>query len=334
MKPMLNQPKSPIRRFSLLVMAATATCGLLGANNAVASGYPERPITLVVSYAPGGGVDTVARLLGRELSAILKQTVVIENRPGAAGTIGASYVARANPDGYTLLVGDVALVTAPHLMKKVGYNLEKDFAPISALSYAPLVLTVPQGSSINSLPQLTALAKKSSSGLTFSSAGNGSTPHLSGELLKVKTHTNLIHVPYKGSGPAMTDLIGGRLDFAFSTIAAARSFITQGKLNVLATTGTERPAEFANVPTVAESVPGFKVIFWTGLLAPTKTPPEILGKLNDAVRQALASEKIVEALKSSGESPSYLPLKQAKTFFTEEYQRWGGIIADAKISLD
>jgi tripartite-type tricarboxylate transporter receptor subunit TctC len=323
-----------MRRLSLLAMAATTTCGLLGVNNALAAGYPDRPITLVVSYAPGGGVDTVARLLGRELSAILKQPVVIENRPGAAGTIGASYVARAKPDGYTLLVGDVALVTAPHLMKNVSYKLEKDFEPVSPLSYAPLVLTVPPGSPINSLAHLIVVAKKSSGGLTFSSAGNGSTPHLSGELLKIKSNTNLIHVPYKGSGPAMTDLIGGRLDFAFSTIAAARSFITQGKLNVLATTGTERPAEFANVPTVAESIPGFKVTFWTGLLAPTKTPPEILGMLNDAVRQILASEKIVQALKMSGESPSYMPLNQAKAFFTEEHQRWGSIIEDAKIHLD
>jgi tripartite-type tricarboxylate transporter receptor subunit TctC len=196
------------------------------------------------------------------------------------------------------------------------------------------VLTVPPGSPINSLTKLIVVAKKSSGGLTFSSAGNGSTPHLSGELLKIKSNTNLIHVPYKGSGPAMTDLIGGRLDFAFSTIAAARSFITQGKLNVLATTGTERPAEFANVPTVAESIPGFKVTFWTGLLAPAKTPPEILGKLNDAVRQILASEKIVQALKMSGEAPSYMPLNQAKVFLTEEHQRWGSIIADAKIHLD
>jgi tripartite-type tricarboxylate transporter receptor subunit TctC len=334
MKPTLNPPKSPVRRSSLFALAAATACGLLGVNQAVAAGYPERPITLVVSYAPGGGVDTVARLLGRELSAILKQPVVIENRPGAAGVIGATYVARARPDGYTLLVADVAFVTAPHLMKKVGYDLKKDFEPISPLSYAPLVLTVPPASPIDSLAKLTAMAKKSSSGLTFSSAGNGSTPHLSGELLRIKSNTNLIHVPYKGSGPAMTDLIGGRLDFAFSTIAAARSFISQGKLNVLATTGTERPPEFANVPTVAESIPDFKVTFWTGLLAPAKTPPEVIEKLNDAVRQSLASKAVIDGLKMSGESSSYMPTRQAREFFVEEHRRWGGIIAKANIQLN
>jgi tripartite-type tricarboxylate transporter receptor subunit TctC len=334
MKPTLNPPKSPVRRSSLLALAAVAACGLLGANQAIAAGFPDRPITLVVSYAPGGGVDTVARLLGRELQAILKQPVVIENRPGAGGVIGATYVARARPDGYTLLVGDVAFVTAPHLMKKVSYDLKKDFEAISPLSHAPLVLTVPPNSPIDSLAKLTATAKKSPAGLTFASAGNGSTPHLSGELLKIKSNTNLIHVPYKGSGPAMADLVGGRLDFAFSTIAAARSFISQGKLNVLATTGTERPSEFANVPTVAESMPDFKVIFWTGLLAPAKTPPEVLEKLNGAVRQALASKAVVDGLKMSGESASYMPLKQASEFFAEEHRRWGGIIAKAGIELD
>lgn len=322
------------RRFSLIAIATSTAFALLGLNEAAASTYPDHPITLVVAYAPGGGVDLVGRLLGRELGRILKQSVIIENRPGAGGIIGATAVVRAASDGYTLFAGDVALVTTPYLMKKVPYNVSKDFEPISPLTVAPLVLTVPLNSPIKSLAQLDAFAKKSTSGLTYSSAGIGSSPHLAGELLKIKSKSEFIHIPYKGSGPAMTDLISGRLDFAFSTIAAARPFITHGNLRVLATTGTERSPEFPDTPTVAETLPGFKVLFWTGLLAPAKTPPEILEKLNDAVRQALATDTVQEALKKTGESTNYLPIKQSKAFFEEESRRWGSVISEAKIHVE
>jgi tripartite-type tricarboxylate transporter receptor subunit TctC len=276
----------------------------------------------------------MARVLARELGIILKQSVIIDNKPGAGGAIGASYVAHAAPDGYTLFVGDVALITTPYLMKKVPYNWAEDFDPISGLSAAPLVLTVPVASPIKTLAQLIEQGKKSSTGLTFSSAGIGSTPHLAGELLKIRSKSLLTHVPYKGSGPAMLDLIAGRLDFAFSTIAAARPFIAQEKLRVLATTGTERSTAFQEFQTVAETVPDFKVIFWTGLLAPSKTPSDILEKLNDAVRQSLVSDLIQDELKKTGESTNYLSIKQSKDFFADESKRWGSIISEAKIQMD
>ena len=334
MKSICNCAKSVTRRFSLSAIATAAVFGLLGVNHVNANTYPERPITLVVAYAPGGGVDTLGRVLARELEKVLQQSVIIVNRPGAGGVIGATSVARAAPDGYTLFVGDVALVTAPHLMKNVSYSLSKDFDPISPLSSAPLVLTVPISSSVKSLDELDANGKKSTSGLTFSSAGIGSTPHLAGELLKLSSKADYAHVPYKGSGPAMFDLVAGRLDFSFATIAAARPFITQGKLRVLATTGTERSAIFPDSPTVAETLPGFNVIFWTGLLAPAKTPPAIVEKLNAAVRQALATNEMKEALKKTGESTNYLPVKQSREFFAEESRRWEKVIAEAKIQID
>ena len=334
MKSICNFTKSVSRRFSLSAIATGAVFGLFGLNHASANTYPERPITLVLAYAPGGGVDALGRAIARELEKILQQSVVIVNRPGAGGVIGATAVARAAPDGYTLFVGDVALVTAPSLMKNVSYSLTKDFEAISPLSSAPLVLTVPISSPIKSLAELDAYGKKSTTGMTFSSAGIGSTPHLAGELLKLNSKANYAHVAYKGSGPAMLDLIAGRLDFAFSTIAAARPFVEQGKLRVLATTGTDRSAAFPNIPTVAESMPGFKVIFWTGLLAPAKTPPAILEKLNNAVRQALETTEMQEALKKTGESTNYLPLKQSKDFFLDESNRWGKIISEAKIQIE
>lgn len=334
MKRICNFTKSVSRRFSLSAIATGAVFGLFGLNHASANTYPERPITLVLAYAPGGGVDALGRAIARELEKILQQSVVIVNRPGAGGVIGATAVARAAPDGYTLFVGDVALVTAPSLMKNVSYNLTKDFEAISPLSSAPLVLTVPISSPIKSLAELDAYGKKSAAGMTFSSAGIGSTPHLAGELLKLNSKANYAHVAYKGSGPAMLDLIAGRLDFAFSTIAAARPFVEQGKLRVLATTGTDRSAAYSNIPTVAESMPGFKVIFWTGLLAPAKTPQAILEKLNNAVRQALETNEMQEALKKTGESTNYLPLKQSKDFFLDESNRWGKIISEAKIQIE
>jgi len=334
MKRICNFTKSVSGRFSLSAIATGAVFCLFGLNHASANTYPERPITLVLAYAPGGGVDALGRAIARELEKILQQSVVIVNRPGAGGVIGATAVARAAPDGYTLFVGDVALVTAPSLMKNVSYSLTKDFEAISPLSSAPLVLTVPISSPIKSLAELDAYGKKSAAGMTFSSAGIGSTPHLAGELLKLNSKANYAHVAYKGSGPAMLDLIAGRLDFAFSTIAAARPFVEQGKLRVLATTGTDRSAAYPNIPTVAESMPGFKVIFWTGLLAPAKTPQAILEKLNNAVRQALETNEMQEALKKTGESTNYLPLKQSKDFFLDESNRWGKIISEAKIQIE
>lgn len=334
MKSICNSTRLSSGRFSLSAFVTATIFNLFGFNYACANTYPERPITLVVAYAPGGGVDSIGRAIARELEKVLQQTVIIANRPGGGGVIGATSVARAAPDGYTLFVGDVALVTAPSLMKNVSYNLSKDFEAISPLTSAPLVLTVPIASPIKSLAELDAYGKKSATGMTFSSAGIGSTPHLAGELLKLNSKANHAHVAYKGSGPAMLDLIAGRLDFAFSSIAAARPFVEQGKLRVLATTGTDRSAAFPDIPTVAEAMPGFKVIFWTGLLAPAKTPNAILERLNVAVRQALETSEMQEALKKNGDSTSYLPLKQSKDFFAEENNRWGKIISEAKIQID
>lgn len=310
----------------------SAAVGMLAASPAMAGPYPDKPITLVVGYAPGGGVDTVGRLVGRELSKVLNQTVVIENRPGAGATIAASYVGRSAADGYTLLVGDVALVTSPHLMKRVPYNLDQDFVNITPISSAPLVMSVPVNSPHKSLADVINFARvNQDKGASFSSAGNGTTPHLSGEILRMRSNTNMIHVAYKGSGPAMTDLVAGRLDFAFATIAAAKPFITQERLRPLATTGLQRSPEFPNIPTVAETYPGFQVTFWTSLLAPSKTPPEIVEKLNKAMQTVLALPETRAALQRTGETAHYLPLAKSKAFLAEESSRWKSVITEAKV---
>jgi tripartite-type tricarboxylate transporter receptor subunit TctC len=311
--------------------AVLVAAGLVASGWAAADGYPGKTITLVVAYAPGGGVDAVGRLLALELQKELKQTVVVDNRGGGGSGIGASLVARAPADGYTLLVGDVALITNSVLIPGFPVKLEKDLQPVSMLTASPLVLTVKPDRPVRSVDELVAYGKKAA-GLSFSSAGVGSTPHLAGELLKFMTKGDFNHIPYKGSGPAMADLVGGRIDFAFSTQAAASPMVKGGKLRPIATTGVDRKAsEFPELPTVAETLPGFRVVFWTGLFAPAGTPPEIVKKLDEAVRKSWQSEAVQATLRNNGDRGSYVPTEKTAAFLKAEREGLTALIRDAKI---
>lgn len=326
----------PSRKLAPLTLRATSmlgavALGLLGAVQPAAAEFPDRPITLVVSYAPGGGTDAIGRLLGRELSRIMGQSVVVDNRPGAGATIGAGIVQRAAPDGYTLLLADPAFVINSRLMEKINYDLKKDYTPVSTLTMSPLVLTVHPGVQASNIEQLVALSHKTPNGLSFSSAGIGTTPHMAGELLKYRTKANFTHIPYKGSGPAMANLAGGQLDFAFATIPAAKTFTTSKRLLPLATTGLKRSPEFPDVPAVAETVPGFNILFWTALFAPAHTPAAVIQKLNDAIAKAYASEEFLSALHKSGETPSYLPAAKVDAFVDEELKKYSALITEASI---
>jgi tripartite-type tricarboxylate transporter receptor subunit TctC len=327
-----------IRKYGLPLVGAgaLAIAGFaLSAGAAAASDFPSKTITIVVPYAPGGGVDTVGRLLALELQKQLKQTVLVDNRGGGGSGIGASYVARAQPDGYTLLVGDPALLTNSKLLPGFPVKTEVDLQPVSMLTASPLVLSVPPSSPAKSAADLVAQSKKSSGGLSFSSAGVGSTPHLAGELLKFMTKGNFTHVPYKGSGPAMADLVGGRIDFAFATQAASMAMVKGGKLRPLATTGTERQAsEFPDLPTLSESLPRFRVVFWTGLFAPAGTPPDVVKKLDEAVRASWQSANVQAALRSAGDRAAYIPSDKAAAFLKAENEGFGNLIRDAKIQSE
>lgn len=316
---------------SAMSILGVLALSLLGAAQPAAAEFPDRPITLVVAYAPGGGTDAIGRLLGRELTRIMGQSVVVDNRPGAGATIGAGIVQRAAPDGYTLLVADPAFVINSRLMEKVSYDLKKDFTPVATLTMSPLVLTVHPGVQASNIEQLVALSLKTPNGLSFSSAGIGTTPHMAGELLKYRTKANFTHIPYKGSGPAMANLAGGQLDFAFATIPAAKTFTTSKRLIPLATSGLTRSPEFPDVPTVAETIPGFNILFWTALFAPAHTPPAIVKKLNDAIAEAYAMDEFRTALQKNGETPSYLPAAKVDGFVDDELRKYSGLITEASI---
>ncbi|WP_176463859.1 Bug family tripartite tricarboxylate transporter substrate binding protein [Bordetella genomosp. 11] len=324
-------------RLPRVLSAAVCAVGLVLAAGAAraADDYPNHSITLVVPYAPGGGVDSVGRILGRALAKELNQSVVVENRPGAGATVGASYVQRSAPDGYTMIVVDPALIINPSLMASLPYDANRDFQPVSLLTLSPLILTTTNSLPVKSVADLQALGKSGGQGLSFASAGIGTTPHMAGELFKLQTKGNFTHVPYKGSGPAMTDLISGQVQFSFSTVAAASPFISSGKIRALATTGAERSPDFPNLPTVAETVPNFKVLFWTGLFVPAKTPPQVVAKLNAAVTKAWATDEVKDALKKIGEyAAPTMTSAQAKDFVVGESKMWATVVKDANIKVD
>lgn len=313
----------------LFAIISVATVGV-----AVAKEYPVRPISLVVPYSPGGGVDLVGRLLAQELSKTLGQPVVLENRPGSGGIIGINAVARAAADGYTLLVVDPALVINPSLLSSVQYKT-RDLTPISMLTLSPLVLTSTKSLPVKSVAELENLSKKKgSAGLSFASAGIGTTPHMAGELFKLKSGGNMLHIPYKGSGPAMTDLISGQIDFAFSTIAAAAPFIKEGRLNGLATTGAKRSKLLPDLPTVADTFPDFKVLFWTGLFAPANLPADVAKKLSDAVKIALDSPEMRDGLEKRGDSPAYMTTEESVKFVQSESDMWAKVIEQGHFKPD
>lgn len=330
-------PTLSTRRRALLSLAAltVAVAAALPSAAFAAADYPkERPISLVLAYPPGGGVDFVGRLLARELEAVLGQTVVVENRPGAGSIIGTNAVTRAAPDGYTLLLADPALVINSKLMASVPYVVSRDLAPISTITKSPLALSVPVASPIQSLDDLIKASKANKGTLNFASAGLGSTPHMSGELLKLRTSGDFTHVPYKGSGPAMTDLVSGQVDFAFATLPATTQFLAQGRLRGLAVTASERTPFLPDVPTVAETLPGFEVYFWTSLFAPANTPTTVLDTLNSAVQKVLASDEMKSNLKRAGETGNYLSRADTATFIQDESSRWEKVIKDGGIKAD
>jgi tripartite-type tricarboxylate transporter receptor subunit TctC len=313
---------------ALALATAPAPAGAAGADS-----YPDRPITLVLAYPPGGGTDFVARLLARQLDAILHANVVVENRPGGGSVIGTSVVARAAPDGYTLLLADPAYATSFSLMSHVPYTYDS-LVPVATVTVSPLALAVPQSSPVKSLAELIAAGSKAGADLTYASAGLGSSPHLAGELLKLESGGHFTHVPYKGSGPSMQDLIAGRIDFAFATLPAAMQYIRKGQLRGLATTGEARSPLLPDLPAVAEQVPGFSVHFYTLLMAPRGTPAAIVEKLNGAVKTAMQSPAMVDGLRNAGENPSYMPQPQSAAFLKGEYDKWSKVIGEGHIHID
>lgn len=296
-----------------------------------AQAYPNQSIRLIVPYPAGGAVDFLGRQFAAKLSVELKQTVLIENRAGAGGLIGVDFVAKAKPDGYTIVLGtNSSHSIAPSVVKKMPYDPVNDFAPVSLLAVTPYVVVVHPDVPAKTLPELIALAKSKPDLLTFGSAGTGTTPHLAGELFATMTGTKLRHIPYKGSGPMINDLLGGQIQLAFDNSAMAQ--IKAGKLRALAVTGPERLSSIPDTPTPTEAgLPGYEVLGWFGLYAPKGTPPEIVSLLARETRKIMGMTDLVERITGFGLAARPIPMAEFNSFLISDQVKWAKVVKDANI---
>lgn len=309
-----------------------AALALLIALPATAQDYPSRPVKIVVSYAPGGSNDVVARVLAPELQKELGQSFVVENRAGASGTIGADAVAKSPADGYTLFMGAGAHALAPSLYKKLPYDLVKDFAPVSLAATSTYVLVLNPSVPAKTLPELIALLKSRPGQLNYASAGKGTPLHLAAELFKSKTGTDIVHVPYGGDTPALNDLLAGTVQLSFMSVASTAPQIRAGKLHALAVTSAQRSDALPDLPTLSElGVEGYDVGTWWGLLAPAGTPDAIVGKLNAAMRKAVALPEVKQRFAPLGLDPRSDSPAEFAAFIKAEVARYAAIAKIAGI---
>jgi tripartite-type tricarboxylate transporter receptor subunit TctC len=300
--------------------------------SAAEAAYPTKPVRLIVPYAPGGGVDGVGRLMAQDIAPRLGQQIVIDNRGGGGGIIGLDIAAHAAPDGYTLLVGSVAVASMPGLHKKLPFDPIRDFAPITISVTGTYLLAVNLGLPANSVKELIALARTSPGKLNFGSSGAGSTIHLAGEMLKSMAKIDIVHVPYKSAGLAMTDMIGGQIQMLFAPVLVLQPMAKAGKIRALGVTSARRSALAPDVPTIAEAgVPGFEVSGWYGLLAPAATPRAIVNRIYAEAKKGLESDAMKERLKSQGLEPLGLSPEQSSKFLKEDIARWSRVIREAGI---
>jgi tripartite-type tricarboxylate transporter receptor subunit TctC len=306
---------------------ASALIAALATTTVCAQGYPNKPVRLVVGFTPGGGVDINARLLAPKLTEYLGQQVIVDNRPGAGTNIANEFVARAAPDGYTILVNTAAVVINMSLYKKVNYDALKDFAPISIFSQSPNILTVHPSLPVKGVKDLIALAKSKPGAMNYSSAGSGTTQHLTGELFKLRTGTKIVHVPYKGSAPSLTALLGGEVEMTFANIPAISSHVKANRLRALANAGTKRSDQLPDVPTMREAgIKGVEVVVWYGLLAPAGTPREVINVLASSIAKAARSPDTRQRLIDQGAEPVGNSPEEFSKFFREELTRWAEVV--------
>jgi tripartite-type tricarboxylate transporter receptor subunit TctC len=321
----------PSRRALVAVL-----CCLSATSLAVAQGYPDRPIRIVVPFAAGGGSDVVGRAIAQKLTEKLGQSVVVENRTGAGGSLGATQVARAPADGYTLLLGSSSEIAQyPNVAASVPYDPQRDFTPIALIATVPLALTVSAGLPVKTVPELIDHARANPGKLNYGSAGPGSSTHLAMVLLTAMTGTAMTHVPYRGSAPVVTDLIAGNLQLAIPTMSAVLPHAGGGKLKILAVSTAKRAMALPEVPTVHESgVPGYATGLWTGLLAPANTPAAIVARLHAAVSEALASPDLKETLAGQGAEQSGGTPEQFAEEIRRELAVWRDLVKQTGIRID
>ena len=302
---------------------------------AQAQSFPNKPIRMVVPYPPGGPTDIVARVVGQKLSEKLGQPLVVENRPGAGGNIGAEAVAKAAPDGYTLLVATTAHAINMTLFSKPGYDTRKDFAPVSLLTRGPLVLVTVPATPATNVAELIALAKARPGQVTFASSGNGQSTHLAAELFNSMAGIHMTHVPYKGSAPALTDVMGGQATVMFDTMLSAMPFVRDGKLKALAITGATRSPAAPDTPTIAQAgLPGYEASAWNALLAPAGTPPAILGTLNGALKAVLQDPDVRARFATQGFAAEWTDPPATVRFIGQEIDKWARVVKTSGATID
>ena len=319
-------------------LIARLSAGLLAAAfaaPALAQSYPAKPVRIVVPYPPGGPNDIVARTVGQKLSEQLGQPVIVDNKPGASGNIGAESVAKSPPDGYTLLLLTTGHTINPSLYPKLGYDLEKDLAPVTQLTAGPMVVVANPSLPAKNIKELISLAKAKPESLNFGSAGNGSSTHLAPELFSSMAGIKMNHIPYKGSAPALTDLMAGQIQVAFDFMISAMPHVKSGKIKALAVTSTTRSPAAPDLPTVAESgVPGFEVIGWNGLVVPARTPKDVVAKLNAELKKALDQPDAKERFAAQGFSATWTTPEKFGAYIESEHAKWAKVVKDSGAKID
>ena len=328
-----------IRRKGGLTMKRTLTfaLGMLAAVAAMAQApFPGRQVSMVVGFAPGGGTDTASRIIAKKLAENLGQSVVVENKPGAGGNIATEFVVRSVPDGSTILLGSVgSLTVTPHLVAKLPYDPFKDLAPLTMAVVFPNLLVVHPSLNVNTLAEFVKLAAAKPGSITFGSSGIGGAGHLAGELFKIVAKIDIVHVPYKGGGPAVTDLLGGQIGAVFATPASAGVHVKAGKIRGLAMTGAARSPSMPEVPTIAESgYPGYEATNWYAYVAPSKTPKDVLARWNQELVKVLNTPDVREQLISHGLEPHPGTAEALTKYMEREYATWGRVVKEAKITAN
>ncbi|HEY9274640.1 tripartite tricarboxylate transporter substrate binding protein [Achromobacter sp.] len=317
-----------------LLAGGLAFLALAGAASAQAA-WPERPITMVVPFPPGGPTDLVARVLAKQLTDQLGQTVLVENKGGANGNIGMQYAAAAKPDGYTVLYNTSSIALSPNLYRSLAFDPVKDFAPVSSTAVIPLVLLVHPSVPAQDTRAFVQYARAHPGKLSYGSAGAGNVTHLGALLLLRSLEIDAVHVPYRGSAPAMTDLVGGQVQLMTNTLNDSLGFIREGKLRALAVTSGKRSEQLPDVPTVAETVvPGFEMGAWQGVVVPAGTPAPVIDKLNAEIRRALQSPEMTKQLKAQGAQALGSTPQEYAAYIKSEIARWGVVVKEANVKLD
>ena len=326
------------RRFALgsIASAVVLGAGLLGGTSALAQAYPTKPVTIIVPFAAGGTTDILARIIGQALTAELGQSVVVDNRAGAGGNIGGQAAAKAAPDGHTLFMGTVGThAINASLYKKMPFDPVKDFAPLTRVANVPNLLVANPAQPYKSVKDLIAYAKANPGKVNFGSSGNGSSIHLSGELFKSLAKVDMQHVPYKGSAPAVTDLLGNQIGIMFDNMPSAIQHVRSGKLVPIAVTTAKRSPELPNVPAIAEAgVPGYEATSWFGMFAPAGTPAPVLAKLNAAIVKLLAQPDVKKKINEQGAEVYSETPEQFAAFIQAESVKWGKVVKESGASLD